>query len=203
MIEAVYGLVGVALGFLLTFVKDWWMQKSKQQKEISYLCIHVSCELDRFVDGCSSVVGDDGLYQGQPDKHGCHFIQVERPTFEPKSLDVDWKSVPAKILYEILNFPIAIESSNKLIDGAFENTFPPEYYEGYEERQLQYAVLGIKADDLASRLRKLGKLPPKEISEYDPVKYMNERKSKIEELRDKRYRRQQEMNNSVSSVVAN
>lgn len=201
MNEAAYGLVGVAFGFLLTFVKDWWMQKSKQQKEISYLCIHVSCALDRFIDGCVGVVGDDGLFQGQPDKDGYHFIQVTLPTFEPESLDVDWKSVPAKIFYEILNFPIAIESSNKIISAEFQNVaFPPEYYEGFEERQLQYAILGIKADDLASRLRKLGKLPPKEISEYNPVKYMNERKSKIEELRDKRYRRQQEM---INSVVAN
>lgn len=199
MDKATYGLIGVAVGFLLTFVKDWWLNKSKQQKEISYLCIHVSCELDRFVDACSRVVGDDGLYQGQPNKDGYLFTQVGTPTFEFEILDVDWKSLPAKTLYEILSFPLAVESSNSLISATFDNCVSPDdSYEGFEERQLQYATLGIKANDLAVRLRKLGKLPSKEIPKYGPVKFMSERKSKIEELRESRYKGQQAMNASVA-----
>ena len=101
MDKATYGLVGVALGFFLTVVKDWWIQQSKKKKDIEYLCINVTCMLDRFVLACSDVVGDDGLYHGQPDKDGYSHIQVPIPVFEPEKLDVEWKALPAKIMYEI------------------------------------------------------------------------------------------------------
>lgn len=204
MDKAAYGLIGVALGFLLTVVKDWWLHRTKKQTEIEFLCIHVSCALDRFIEGCSKVVSDDGLYHGQPDQDGCSRIQVDTPNFEPKNIEVDWKSLPAKTLYEILNFPLAIESANELISSTFEHVaFPPDYSEGFEERQYQYALLGIKADNLASHLRTLAKLPEKEISEYDPLKYMEEKKNKIEEIRNKRYKAQQKMNETLLSISNN
>ena len=90
-------------------------------------------------------------------------------------------------MYEILNFPLTIESANKLIDSTFEHlASPPDYFDGFEERQLQYSELGIKADNLATQLRMLAKLPQKEIHEYDPVKCMTNRKIEIEVIRSKR-----------------
>lgn len=194
MDKAAYGLIGVALGFLLTVIKDWWIQRSKNKKNYEYLCINVTCMLDRFISKCSDVVGDDGLCHGQPDKDGISHIQVSTPNFKPESLDVEWNSLPANIMYEILNFPSHIETANSVIDSTFEHVAThPDFSEGFEERQYQYATLGIKANELASKLRILSKLPKKEIGDWDYVTYMKDEIRKTEDLREMRYKHQEGM----------
>ena len=194
MDKAAYGLIGVGLGFLLTVLKDWLIHRTKNQKDVEYLCIHVTCMLDRFVEGCSAVVGDNGLCQGQPDKDGYSKIQVSTPFFNPDKLEVEWKSLPTKMMYRVLNFPLDIENANSLIDSTFEEAAtPPDYSEGFEERQYQYAKLGIKANELATALRILGKLPLKEIGGWDSIQFMEDNKRKIEKLREDRYKNNEKM----------
>lgn len=76
--------------------------------------------LDRFVSACSNVISDDVLCCGQPDKDSYSRIQVPTPIFKPEKLEVQWKSLPAKIMYEILNFPLNIETANSVITSTFE-----------------------------------------------------------------------------------
>jgi len=202
MDKATYGLIGVALGFILTVVKDWLIQHYRKQKDIEYLCIHTTCMLDRFVAGCSDVVGDDGLSYGQPDKDGYSRIKVSTPAFEPEKLEVEWKSLPANIMYEILNFPLKIEAANSVIDSTFEHVASPlDYSEGFEERQYQYAVLGSKADALALKLRSFSKLPNKEVGDWDLIQLMKDKKLKIEKLRKERFKHQENMFNELSTPV--
>ena len=181
MEAAIFGLVGVALGALLTVAKEWWFQSRKNRKDAEYLSIQVSCELERYVARCAEVVGDDGLYQGQPDENGYHTIQVEPPKFEPKSFNVEWKSLPANLMYEILDFPYNAEVAGQSVSAAFEHAAtPPDFSEGFEERQLQYATLGIAASQLAAKLRNYVALPARSISKWDSVRYMEEQKAAIE-----------------------
>ena len=182
---AIYGLIGVVLGVFLTVVKEWWFQSRKNKKEAEYLSIHIICMLDRYVAGCAEVVGDDGLFMGQPDARGYSRIQVALPKFQPDEVKVEWKSLPASLMYEILAFPNKVEVANNRIDGAFEySASPPDYDEGFEERQFQYAELGIQAAALAEKLRKRAKLPAKSIDEWDPVRYMSEERQKIFAIRE-------------------
>ncbi|MEL7799685.1 hypothetical protein [Idiomarina loihiensis] len=199
MDKAAYGLIGVALGFLLTILKDWWFQRKRNRKEIEYLCIHVTCMLDRFVSGCCDVVYDDGLYHGQPDQDGYSRIQVRPPQFKPENLDVEWKSLPSTVMYKVLNFPQKIEQANSTIDANFEHANPPDYLEGFEERQLQYANLGLRANQLTTELRVLGKLPVEEKGDWDPIEHMEDQKAKIEQLREKRYKAQEKMFGELSA----
>lgn len=187
MESAVFGLIGVTLGAFLTGIKEWWFQSRKNQKDAGYLAIQLSCELERFAARCADVVGDDGLYHGQPDKDGCHSIQVEEPKFDPLSFNVEWKSLPIDLMDEILDLPYRAEIAEHAISNVFEyEASAPDYYEGFEERQFQYAALGIAASRLAMKLRKHANLPSRVVGCWNPVSYMEERKSAIESLRTER-----------------
>lgn len=194
MDNATIGLIGVVLGVFLTVAKEWLFQSRKNRKEVEYLCIQIACMLERFIGGCVEVVQDDGLFYGQYDSDECRSIQVSAPKFEPEMVKVEWKSLPAKIMYEILNFPSQVEAANSKISGAFEYVAgPPDYEEGFEERQYQYALLGIKASKLASRLRNYSRLPEREMDDWDPIHYMKEQIQKIESQRKVRAEAQSKM----------
>ncbi len=187
MDKAAYGLIGVVLGVVLTVAKEWWFQNRKNKKNAEYLAIQIISMLDRFVSGCAAVVSDDGLYHGRPDKDGCSQIQVKVPKLEPEAAKVEWRSLPASLMYEVLTFPNKVEVANNRIDAEFEySAFPPDYSEGFEERQFQYAGLGIDADRLASKLRVHASLSAKPKSDYDPVEYM---KGQLETISNRRIER--------------
>jgi hypothetical protein len=186
MVTAIFGIIGVVLGSFLTLLKEWLFQCRTNKKELEYLSIRVSCMLDKFIAGCTDVVHDDGSSHGQYGPDGCAKIQVETPNFDPETIKVEWKSLPAKLMYKILSFPNEVETANQIIRSTFEYAAsPPDYGEGFEERQFQYAQLGIKASKLASELRKLSKLHQHEISKWDPIEFMNTEIKKIEVRRKK------------------
>jgi len=205
MDKTAYVLIGVVLGVLLNAMKEWWFQKGKSKKDLEYLAIRISCALDSFVNGCADVVADDGLCCGQLDQDGCRSIQTKTPNFDPLSFEVEWKALPANLMYEVLSLPNQLEAANHKISGAFEYAAsPPDYEEGFEERQMQYATLGLQAHDLASKLRSIGKLPHQVAptpEEWNPVQFMKEEIDKIEKLQEERNARHkalmQEINESA------
>lgn len=194
MESAIFGLVGVVLGALLTVVREWWFQSRKTRKDAEYLSIQVSCELERYMSKCAEVVSDDGLCEGQPGKDGCHSIQVQAPKFDPISLNVEWKSLPVNLMYEILDFPYKAEIANQAISAAFEyDAGPPDYLEGFEERHLQYATLGLAASQLATKLRVFVDLPARSVGDSNPVRYMEEKKCAVESERAMRAAREPDL----------
>lgn len=190
MDKAAYVLAGIVLGVFLNAAKEWWFQRRKSQKDLEYLAIRVACILDTFVNSCTEVVADDGLSYGQPDPDGCRSIQVKTPHFEPLALEVEWRSLPATLMYEILNFPNLIEAANHRISGAFEySASPPDYEEGFDERQEQYANLGLKAHAMSTKLRKIGGLPLAESpssQDWNPVQYLQGKLVEIQDYKEQR-----------------
>ncbi len=187
MIAAIFGLIGVMVGALLTIAKDWWFQSMKSKKDAEYLAIQVSCALEQYSGQCAVVVGDDGLYQGQPDENGCRRSQVSEPAFELESLKVEWKSLPAHLMYEVLDFPYKVKVASQSVAAKFDYVaMPPDYEEGFEERQFQFATLGITASNLAAKLRDYVELPARIAVDWDPVSYMKEQKTTIEQQRTER-----------------
>ncbi|CAE6843983.1 hypothetical protein R69658_06854 [Paraburkholderia aspalathi] len=160
IISAVSGLAGVALGGVLTSSRERSRELSANAKAADYLAILVVAHLDRFVDACVDVVGDDGTAYGQPaGKGGEHEVTVDRPRFDPLAIDVDWKSLPAELMYPILNLPYRIETLEHHISSIAEHDTPPDYAAFFWERQHGYAVMGIEVSALAARLRENAKLP--------------------------------------------
>ncbi|CEP34819.1 MULTISPECIES: hypothetical protein [unclassified Halomonas] len=204
MDKAIIGLVGVALGVLLGILKDWIFQKAKRKKEYEYLAIRVACELDRFVYRCVDVAQDDGTSYGQYDKDGCARIQVTPPEFNPNDLDVDWRSLPSNLMYEILNLPNKIETANEAISSIFDHVEGPPYYEeGFEARQLHYSELGLFAMGLAKRLRKYAKLPAFEAPEnWSPNEMLNDKRKQIIKIQEERYRAQDKLMNKLGADSA-
>lgn len=183
MDAAISGLIGVVVGSVLTVSKEWWFQRKKERKDVEYLAIQVSCRLERYVAGCSEVVGDDG----RPDQDGYYRCQVEEPSFDPELLLVEWKSLPTKLMAEVLDLPYMDEVAKHRVNGTFEEVaFPPDFDEGFEERQYQYATLGIYAAQLAADLRSHVGLPVRRSEEWDPVAHMKGKRVEIEDRRQAR-----------------
>ncbi|MER0204217.1 MAG: hypothetical protein DU480_10250 [Nitrosomonas sp.] len=190
MDKAAYVLLGVVLGVILNAIKEWWFQRGKNRKELEYLAIRISCMLDTFAYEASNVVADDGLCEGRQGSDGCRSIQVEKPIFDPLSIEVEWKSLPTELMYEVLNFPNLVEAANHRISAAFMfSALPPDYEEGFEERQFQYAGLGLKAHALSEKLRRIGNLPSMstpESEEWNPIQCMQEKVAEIKNVRERR-----------------
>ena len=202
MDKAFIGLIGVALGVFLGILKDWLFQRRKTKKEYEYLAILVVCILDRFVSECNDVVNDDGKSFGEYDKDGYARAQVTPPSFDPQLLDVEWKSLPPKLMYKILNFPNQIESANKAIGSTYDFVASPPYYEEFfEERRFQYSKLGITAFNLATKLRVFGRLPPYELTnDWNP---QNNMKMKLAEIDSFRATRAKAHNESMEQFTSN
>ena len=183
----IFGLVGIVLGSLLSaifsIVRELYAESRSKKKEAEYLAIRIVCIFDSFMGGCASVVGDDGLYHGQADAEGYSRVQVTPPQLDVQLEDVNWKSFPPELMYEILYFPNLIKDAEIYIDSKFEHASLPDYSEGFEERQYQYSKLGVTASELTTKLREKYKIPKKHISSWDIVKYMSEEKNKITQLR--------------------
>lgn len=190
MEAAIFSLIGVALGGVLTLAREWWFQSRKDQKDAQYLCAVVSCALQSFSDRCADVVGDDGLSDGQPDERGYHQIQVEAPRFTIDGWGVEWKSLPSALMYKVLDFPNQAAEAASSASVAFEYATPPDFSEGFEERQFLFASLGLVASSLAAELREHTCLPAlqRPHRQWDPITYMSESKAKIEQRRAERAR---------------
>jgi hypothetical protein len=188
MESAIFGLIGVILGGVLTLAREWFFASRKNKKDAQFLAIQVSCALDRYVASCANVVGDDGLCEGRPDETGCRDCQVENPKIEMDSFNVEWKSLPSTLMYNVLDLPYQAELASQRVSNAFEYAYAPDYDDGFEERQYQYALLGIAAAKLASDLLTYAGLPLRTKTDRDPVSIMQGKLSSILETRADRER---------------
>ena len=178
-ISAISGFVGVVVGAGLTYLKEAQLQRAKTKKEQEYLAILVASELDRFASVCADVANDDG----QPDKNGYFVAQVRAPKFEPHLLAVEWKSLPSRLMYDVLALPFKVEQVAGYISSVGEHDDPPDFAEAFETRQYEYARLGIAAATLAERLRHEIGIRDEPFVEWNPVSFMKGRIEHIERTR--------------------
>jgi len=184
--DAVFGLLGVLVGAGLTIGKDVWAHFANQKRVARYLAIRVVCILDKYVEKCVEVVLDDGLSYGQRDEQGCLSPQVKTPPPPDFPIDVDWKSIPPSLMYELLALPNEAESANGAIRFSWDIAGPPDFDEYFEERALRYSDLGLKAADIASRLRKRYDIPALDLGDWKPVERLTEEKTKLAKLQTER-----------------
>jgi hypothetical protein len=162
--KAYIGLLGVFVGAFLTLIKDWSFERRSRRKNAEFLSIHSVCMLDHFVSACVVVVQDDGLDCGQYDSDNCRSPQVTLPNFKPQSVEVEWKSLPAPLMYEILSFPNEIEESNAQIDAVYEyKAGPPDYEEFFDERSTNTPFWDLKPQNWHLGYKSLEQSPPKDL----------------------------------------
>jgi len=159
VITAGAGLTGVWWGGKQAAGREIAKEQARMQKEAIYLAILVSAHLDRFAAGCVPLAYDDGTTEGRPTNEPYYEATTTAPTFEPLALEVDWKSLPADLMYEILNLPYRAEELAGDIAQTYDYGDAPEYTEYFWSRQEGYAKLGLEVSDLARRLRQHVDLP--------------------------------------------
>lgn len=185
METAIFGLLGVVVGAFLTIAKEWFFKANEKKKNAEYLAILITSMLERFIVGCAEVVADDGLYHGQRNIHGEKETHTVLPSFDPLSAQVEWKALPANLMNDLLSFPLEIESARAKIAGVYEFVSdPPDHDEFFQERQYQYALLGIRASKLSANLRAHVRLPSKTMGDWNPVEYMQSQLTEIDHNRE-------------------
>jgi len=196
MEKAFIAVIGVFLGALLTVVRELFNDHRLKKKKAEYAAVRVSFILEQFISGCVAVVGDDGDMYGR-DEQGCLQLQTTKPEVEFLSLEVEWQSLPFETMYQILNFPSLVNEANGKIESVFEHVaFPPDYDEGIEERQYQYAKLGLIAHEIAESLRSRYRMPQKEYENWSPIEYLQTEKKKIDDIREQREKRHRPIPNA-------
>ncbi len=172
MEKVIIALAGVLVGAILTVGREIFTEWRKDKKDAQYLAIRIVCIFDRFVEGCIAVAGDEGLYHGQPDAEGLSRRQVDEPNFDIQLADVNWKSLPSELMYEILSFPNDLDDVKHIVNSTFDDVAsPPTFDEGFEERQYQFSKLGLKASYLVGKLRSEYNLPARTLNDWNPTEY--------------------------------
>lgn len=190
MSEGVIGLVGVVIGAMLAGAREYWVARASKRKNAQYLAIRVISLLDGFLEKCASVVGDDGLSNGERDPDGCKYPQVSPPELDFESLKVDWMSIPCELMYEILSLPNRVTAANQRIDGIIEyGDDPPDFNELFEERQIQFGEIGLLAASLAAQLRSKYGVPERDYLSWDPVEFIRTGKDRASSKRNERLQR--------------
>lgn len=178
-------VVLTALGAWIALGGTWFFSSRDSEKAARYLAIRIVCVLDRFIEDCVSVVNDDGLSYGQRTKEGYLEPQVKSPGPPLYPDDVDWKSIEHSLMYEMLSFPSDVEAGDNAISFAWDISHPPDYDEGFEERAFQYTQFGLKAYELAKKLREKYGIPPKGYVGWNPIVELQKDLEKIQARRKK------------------
>lgn len=48
-------------------------------------------------------------------------------TFDPHSSDVNWRSIPAALMNDLIYLPMEVETANTQIAGVWDNHEPPDF----------------------------------------------------------------------------
>ncbi|MDQ9388638.1 MULTISPECIES: hypothetical protein [Serratia] len=148
-------LGGVYLAHYLTRWREESAAAAKQASERLFIATELVFLLEQFAEGCAQVATD----QGEPDQQGEYSPAVKPPELSVLDVSGDWRTLPPLIMYRIRELPILQSEARRDIAAASEHSWAPYHKEGFQERQYQYARLGLKALILSRRLRKLTGLP--------------------------------------------
>ncbi|MBS0455382.1 MAG: hypothetical protein JSS14_29130 [Proteobacteria bacterium] len=180
VVSAIAALGGVYLGNRLTIRREEKKEQRDRERSATFLAVQALAHLERFIAGCLSVAYDDGTEYGRPSNGDYHQATVDPPSFEPDSLDVDWKSLPTELMYRILEIPYLLEQiQNRLSDERFDD--PPDYHEYFLTRRMRYAELGLEVHATAEMLRGHARLPQRRTA--DEIAYQVDALDSIREGR--------------------
>jgi len=157
--EIVFGFLGVLVGSAIPWIKEEWHRKRSRQENGQFYAVRIASVLDEYAQKCVAVVSDDGTTEGRPagrTEQGEEYYVPQVTSPEPPNFpdDIDWRSIPFKLMYRILALPNTARDTDRYISHSSDNSFPPDYDEFFSARQEGYAHLGLEALNLVNDLRK-------------------------------------------------
>lgn len=207
MSEAIFGFIGVLVGSLIPWVREWLNENRLREKHAAYLAVQIVCVLDEYIGKCCEVAGDDGTNMGQPagrtkDGEAYYDPQVLPPKPPCYPEDVDWKSIDNNLMYRLLALPNNARKTDLYIDASSEHAFPPDYEEVFESRWEGYANLGLEAIKLKEELRKKHGLPEEKIElnpNWNAKQHLEAQRDKVKEIQTQRAAAFQDMTKKIGT----
>jgi len=193
MNEAAIGFVGVLIGVVATIGKDVLSYWTGRRNAGRYAAVRIVCVLDRYVEQCVAVVGDDGTMEGRPagrTDSGEEYYDPQVDSPEPPVFpdDIDWTSINPDLMYRVLALPNLALGTERFVVAASEHSFPPDYAEVFHARWEGYADLGLEALSITTALRRKFNLPEPSIAigdpEWDSATFFREKKEQVFRLRE-------------------
>lgn len=134
-------------------------EKISNERELKLASVLVSDRLAVFIRGCLWVAADEGLDEyGQPAGRRREGYEDARapttdlPNWDPSSIDAQWKYLEPNLVDQLFKLSLLVDEANWRIDGANFDPDPPDYYEYFYQRRMQYVDLGLKAISLRTRV---------------------------------------------------
>jgi len=155
LITAGAAIGAVMLTHRFTLRREKLAAEDKLQRERYFIATELVFLLERFAEDCAGVATDDGEYDASGEREPI----TDLPVLMLDDVKGDWRVLPALLMFRIRELPILQHESRRMTAGAGEYGIPPEYKSYFQERQYQYARLGLKAIIQARRLRKSAGLP--------------------------------------------
>lgn len=187
IVSAVAGLLGVCVGGAIAWIRESLKERKGAKKELRLLAILVSAHLDRFVDGCAAVAFDDGTAEGLPsgDDGQTYAPTAKIPTFDPLSLEVEWRVLPPALMQSVLNLPHRVEKMRRKLMEIAEYDHGPHYDRFFAARQWDFTLLALEVSETIQKLRAHAKLPdePEIEGEWDRTAGLEDFKNDLVEKR--------------------
>ncbi|WP_045839673.1 hypothetical protein [Comamonas thiooxydans] len=127
-------------------------EKISNERELKLASVLISNRLAVFIKGCLLVAADEGLDEyGQPAGRGREGSEpycsptTDLPNWEPSSTDAQWKYLEPNLVDQLFKLSLLVDEANWSIAGANFEPDPPDYYDYFYQRRMQYADLGMKA----------------------------------------------------------
>lgn len=179
--DGITGLFGVFVGVFTTY---FFQQRNRKSKAL-YLSVRIVNQLDKYAFDCLKVVKDEGLR----DPEGILRPEEDEPQPPVYPNDIDWTSIDCKLMENIISLTNKAEEADFFISTvAFHEAGPPDYEEAFEERQLQYAQLGLKARKITESLRSKYSVPSRDVNTWRDEQLEVTLQKKVDEIEKKRAR---------------
>lgn len=146
--------------------------EQKRESEFRYIVIELIFRLEEFAQKCALVAADDGI---APQVDAELVASVADPVLTLEDIDGEWKSIPPGLLYFIRELPVRQRSIRPVLEEVNDKLWdPPENAHWFDERQRQYARIGLSSIRLVRRLRRLGGYPETRLADgvYSPMQVM-------------------------------
>lgn len=189
-------------------------EKITNERELKLASVLVSDRLAVFIKGCLLVAADEGLDEyghpaggGRDESQAFRSPTTDQPNWEPSSIDAEWKYLEPDLVDQLFKLSLLVGEANLVIEGANFEPDPPDYYEYFYERRMQYADLGLKAISLRKRVVANAGLADNGMPQRykDALSSLQEIKTKLsetEKLRLDRMEQSQQLNVLMAAASA-